>query len=175
MNRGLIIAVIGFMMVGCRDVPIEENEDFETSSEYQEFRGSGEGYLSTDVRDDRGRGGTLMDVCVAPAQKVENNGHWSLPIDQEYAHLPYIGQVFTAAECSSDRVEEIDGVENGRYMRGIRLILSKPPSAELQKLFSEFHYHGQLLLLPESSLRANLIEKCFDPWPYRSALPLLEQ
>lgn len=52
------------------------------------------------------------------------------PINSKYKHLEFLGQVFTAYDCGEERLNMIDGVNNGIYSLGSVILLKNKPSKD---------------------------------------------
>jgi hypothetical protein len=65
------------------------------------------------------------DVCTA-APTTTDIGRDVYPIASEYDHLPFLGQLFTAYDCGSNRVNQLFGVNNGTYTLGSYIELQLP-------------------------------------------------
>lgn len=76
--------------------------------------------------------------CSAPAVTLEN-GRKQYPISVKYDHLPWLGQLFTADECGSERLEEV--AKGGYYSRGSKLWLKSAPSKGLLDALTVVGFH----------------------------------
>ncbi len=52
------------------------------------------------------------------------------PIAEKYKHLQFLGQLFTASDCSSQRLSKIFGVKGDEYTQGALITLNAAPSVE---------------------------------------------
>jgi hypothetical protein len=71
---------------------------------------------------------------------ITDIGRPQYPINPKYRDVNFLGQVFTAYECGTDRVNEIFGVTDGRYTLGSNIWLSNKPSKELMDIFEQIGY-----------------------------------
>jgi outer membrane murein-binding lipoprotein Lpp len=58
-------------------------------------------------------------------------GRIAYPIKEAYAHLPFLGQLFTAAECGDDRLSNIFGLDGDNYTLGSMIVLTGDPAQGL--------------------------------------------
>ncbi len=65
------------------------------------------------------------NVCTA-APTATDIGRDVYPIASEYDHLLFLGQLFTAYDCGSSRVNQLFGVDNGNYTLGSYIELQLP-------------------------------------------------
>ncbi|MDD4351957.1 MAG: hypothetical protein PHU71_03165 [Candidatus Gracilibacteria bacterium] len=59
------------------------------------------------------------------------------PVSDKYSGLKFLGQIFTAADCNQERLQE---VFPPNYYSGIRVVLEKDPSTELIKTFKDAEF-----------------------------------
>lgn len=78
-------------------------------------------------------------VCSSMYQ-YDENGYTKYPVSDNYAHLPYLGQLFTAEECGEERLAKIYGVEDENYTLGINLSTKGAPSKELLALLQKMEF-----------------------------------
>ena len=52
------------------------------------------------------------------------------PIADKYKQLQFLGQLFTASDCGTERLNKIFGVRDGQYTQGATITLKAPPSAQ---------------------------------------------
>jgi hypothetical protein len=71
------------------------------------------------------------DLCSQEPEYLES-GSSIHPISPRYSQLKFLGQLFTAAECGSERLADVWGVNGDNYRLGIFLNLKAHPDAELQ-------------------------------------------
>lgn len=69
-------------------------------------------------------------LCAAPPISSDS-GRYTYPSDPKYAHLGFLGQLFTAASCGNERVKKIFGVTDGQYTLGSTIWLKDKPTATL--------------------------------------------
>ena len=79
------------------------------------------------------------NVCTQPGVATDI-GSIVYPISDTYAHLSFLGQLFTAAECGNERMHQLWGVENGKYTRGLLIVLKKDPSITLLETLKEIGF-----------------------------------
>lgn len=73
--------------------------------------------LGVDPKDE-----VLIDNAVCLEEPIVSDiGRKVYPTADEFAHLPFLGQIFTADSCGGAWIEEIDGVEGGMYTAGVHL------------------------------------------------------
>jgi hypothetical protein len=65
-----------------------------------------------------------------------DNGRSVYPIDPKYVDLPFLGQLFTAANCGGTRVFDLFGVDGSSYTLGSRILLNGVPSEDFLTVFS---------------------------------------
>lgn len=83
----------------------------------------------------------ISSLCSDPATEREGIGGTELPIDEIfYPDLYWLGQLFTAYDCSKQRVQEHMFVDGDDYTGGSSLWLKNPPSAELMDVFSDIGF-----------------------------------
>ena len=80
----------------------------------------------------------LSAECTAQPTILEN-GRKSYPIDEQYEHLPWLGQLFTADDCGAERVELI--APDGYYARGSKVWAKGAPSVGLREALTSAGYH----------------------------------
>lgn len=78
-------------------------------------------------------------VCSSMYQ-YDENGYTKYPVSDNYVHLPYLGQLFTAEECGEERLAKIYGVEGENYTLGINLFTKGAPSKELLSLLQKMEF-----------------------------------
>lgn len=79
------------------------------------------------------------DPCTSPHTE-SGIGRPMLPVSPQYAHLDFLGQIFTAEDCSNERIEEVWGVQNGQYKIGVLIELYEPPAQKLRMLLEELGF-----------------------------------
>ncbi|MFC1788175.1 hypothetical protein ACFLZY_03070 [Patescibacteria group bacterium] len=80
-----------------------------------------------------------VDLCdQIPVQNMI--GRDILPIADAYSHLDFLGQIFTAADCGQDRINQVFGVENGLYSIGSRIFLRSKPDTILINVLHKIGY-----------------------------------
>lgn len=74
------------------------------------------------------------NVLCTKKSEVTASGREEYPIATQYAQLYFLGQLFTAAECGSERLSKISGVQNNTYTQGARVSMKNglTSSAALQ-------------------------------------------
>ena len=80
------------------------------------------------------------NVLCTSEPEVNGIGRDVLPIAPEYAHLEFLGQLFTASECGDDRLTQVEGVKDGLYSMGVRFNLKADPSTELATLLEDLDF-----------------------------------
>ncbi len=80
-----------------------------------------------------------VDFC-NDVPETNDIGMKSYPIDPQYAHLSFLGQIFTAADCSPERLAELPEVEDGNYTYGMGLGLRTPPSPGFLEVLQELGF-----------------------------------
>jgi len=70
------------------------------------------------------------ELCTS-APKTGEDGKLIFPSSPEYGHLTFLAELFTAAGCSRERVEELPTVSDGIYAIGPIVVLNQNPSADL--------------------------------------------
>ena len=74
-------------------------------------------------------------VC-AEAPILNDNGILTFPVRERFAHLPNLGQFFTAWSCGLRRVRELPAVHGDEYIAPLSLTLAEPPTGDFEdKLF----------------------------------------
>lgn len=68
-------------------------------------------------------------LCTDPPTSTDI-GRDVYPIDPKYDHLPFLGQIFTAYDCGSDRVNQLFGMDNGNYTLGSYIELQLPDATD---------------------------------------------
>jgi hypothetical protein len=95
-------------------------------------------------------------LCTETAKTV--SGRTRMPISSKYSQLDILGQIFTAADCSEDRLAQIPWLEESpkgglQYSFGLNVTLTAAPSAELL---------AQLLVLGFDCNTKSLFSVCRD-------------
>ena len=62
------------------------------------------------------------------------------PIDLKYKKLHFLGQLFTAANCGEERLNQIFGVDGENYILGSAINLKNDPSQELVNVFKSIGF-----------------------------------
>ena len=62
------------------------------------------------------------------------------PIDLKYKKLHFLGQLFTAANCGQERLNQLDGVNGEYYTLGPTINLKNNPSQELVNVFKSIGF-----------------------------------
>lgn len=70
-------------------------------------------------------------------------GREIFPKKQEYAHLSFLGELFTASECGSERAQKLFGVSDGKYTLKPDIALNADASNELQELLDDIGFECQ--------------------------------
>jgi hypothetical protein len=65
------------------------------------------------------------------------------PKKQEYSHLGFFGELFTASECSSQRMQGLFGVSDGKYTLKPDIAVSPDASEELLELLGDIGFECQ--------------------------------
>jgi len=101
--------------------------------------------------------------CVAEPTPTEI-GSVVYPISDQYSHLHFLGQIFTAAECGQDRLAEVvDAIqpevyEDGEYGLGVNVILEGGvPSEVVQTLTSRGFQCVDLQCQYEDTIQVNTL------------------
>ncbi|MBI5466114.1 MAG: hypothetical protein HY974_02385 [Candidatus Kerfeldbacteria bacterium] len=72
---------------------------------------------------------------------ITDMGSSIYPIHSKYKGINFLGQIFTAYNyCGTDRVNDIDGVEDSYYLSGLTIWLKISPSDELLKVFKDLGF-----------------------------------
>lgn len=74
------------------------------------------------------------DLCTAEPTPTDI-GRDIYPIDSKYSNLSFLGQLFTAYDCGSDRVSQLFGVDGNNYTLGSTVWLKDYPSQSLIDTF----------------------------------------
>ena len=95
-------------------------------------------------------------LCTETAKTV--SGRTRMPISSKYSQLDILGQIFTAADCSEERLAQITWLEESpkgglQYSFGLNVTLTAAPSAELL---------AQLLVLGFDCNTKSLFSVCRD-------------
>lgn len=95
-------------------------------------------------------------LCTETTKTV--SGRTRMPISPKYSQLDILGQIFTAADCSEDRLAQIPWLEESpkgglQYSFGLNVTLTAAPSAELL---------AQLLVLGFDCNTKSLFSVCRD-------------
>lgn len=106
-------------------------------------------------------------LCTETAKTV--SGRTRMPISSKYSQLDILGQIFTAADCSEDRLAQITWLEESpkgglQYSFGLNLNLKNPPSPELL---------AQLLVLGFDCETKSMFAVCRD-WVANKVLTVAE-
>ncbi|TSC79372.1 MAG: hypothetical protein G01um101425_652 [Candidatus Peregrinibacteria bacterium Gr01-1014_25] len=70
-------------------------------------------------------------LCMDDPAK-DKSGNLLFPIDPRYAHLPMVGQVFTAWNCGGKRLAQLPSVTDGAYTKASTVWLTTKPSPLLR-------------------------------------------
>lgn len=73
----------------------------------------------------------FTDYCSQAPTSLEI-GRDEYPISPAYKHLAFLGQLFTASECGTERLSKIWGVKDGNYTNGIYITLKADPDSQFQ-------------------------------------------
>ena len=84
-------------------------------------------------------GTNVSRLCTDPATTTEM-GSVMYPIDPRYAQLGFLGQLFTAADCGSSRLQETFGGENASYSLGSAIWLKDQTSPSLTSLLQSIGF-----------------------------------
>ncbi len=82
---------------------------------------------------------TKSSLCTAPAT-VTDAGSDVFPIDPKYKGIKFLGQLFTAFNCGSERVGKIFGVDGNNYTLGSAIWLKNNPSQSLISTFKSIGF-----------------------------------
>jgi hypothetical protein len=72
---------------------------------------------------------SLAKECI-DSPTVTEIGRDVYPIADKYKQLQFLGQLFTASDCGTERLSKIFGVKNGQYTQGATITLNAPPSVK---------------------------------------------
>lgn len=96
-------------------------------------------YINKPVVSDIKPTNTTSSLCIAPATATDN-GRAVFPIDQKYKSIEFLGQLFTAFNCGSERVSKVFGVKGNDYTLGSSVWLKNTPSDSLTHTFKSIGY-----------------------------------
>lgn len=69
-----------------------------------------------------------------------DNGRAIYPIDEKYNQLDFLGQLFTAAKCGHERLNQLFGINNNIYDLGSTIYLKEVPNNEFKNIINEIGY-----------------------------------
>lgn len=81
----------------------------------------------------------LQTMCSGDAKK-DDKGRLAFPVAKKYEAVKYLGQLFTAKQCSDERLAKVPGVGGGMYYLGSTLFLQNDASPELLNTLKEIGY-----------------------------------
>lgn len=102
---------------------------------------------------------TTTDYCKQKPTDTEIGG-LVYPIEPQYAHLEYLGQMFTAYKCGIKRLKEVEG-EDLKYTIGSVIELRNNPTAGFQETLRAVGYHCYYKIV-DSSCRKWILENEVD-------------
>ena len=73
--------------------------------------------------------------------KTSAIGRELYPTDPKYGELDFLGELFTAAECGSERLNQLYGVQDNQYYLGSNLTTVDNPSKELVETLQSIGYY----------------------------------
>jgi hypothetical protein len=101
--------------------------------------------------------------------KITGIGRELYPTDPKYAtDLNYLGELFTAAECGTARLEKIFGVNDNQYSLGSSLRIATEPSPELIDILQSIGYFCTIKTSPYACTEWELLQ----PAPLEDILKL---
>lgn len=77
----------------------------------------------------------ISKFCTDPLIPMEI-GYGKHPVDPKYGELNWLGQIFTAYDCGSERLDAIFGVDKGIFGIGLHINLKNNPSQQLINIFN---------------------------------------
>jgi hypothetical protein len=102
---------------------------------------------------------TTTDYCKQKPTDTEIGG-LVYPIEPQYTHLEYLGQMFTAYKCGIKRLKQVEG-EDLRYTIGSVIELRNNPTADFQEILRAVGYHCYYKIV-DSSCRKWILENEVD-------------
>ncbi len=110
-----------------------------------------------------------IDVCIDPGQGG-GMGRQTYPRSPTYDHLTDLGEIFTAAECGSERLKSTFGGEDAMYLWGSRIILRVPPSPPFQSVLESIGFQCTTQPCTEWSIGKVSIEQLLRLKPYSQSI-----
>ncbi len=89
------------------------------------------------------------------------------PINRNKYPSGYLGQLFTAADCSSERMQAVFGVDDGQYRLQPQIVLYDEPSTELLSVLEDIGF------VPGAACLAGPASQCRG-WSLPQTVPLTE-
>lgn len=83
--------------------------------------------------------GEKLSLCVEDGFGLDN-GRMVQPIFPEYKHLPFLGQIFTADDCSSERLSTLFGGLYAKYSIGSHVYLTNDAPDQVREVLPSIGY-----------------------------------
>ncbi len=97
------------------------------------------------------------------------NGDSVYPSFSEYRHLRFMGSLFTAARCGTDRLKQVAGGENADYKLGSSITLQVAPNPQLRSVLESIGYQCKGSICKDWQLWATVkVQDLLRLMPYAS-------
>ncbi|MDX9970442.1 MAG: S-layer homology domain-containing protein [Candidatus Gracilibacteria bacterium] len=81
----------------------------------------------------------ILSYCTSEPESTDI-GYMIYPKSEKYSHLSKLGELFTASECSEERMSGVFGVDGSTYILGSDISLTQGPSDEFLDILEEIGF-----------------------------------